>query len=164
MACKRLDAMVGATMSYDAGSRAYNTSVTLGNALPNNALEGGSGDTITSGNVSIGNVSNANGGNVIAPTNTEFGTLKPPSELQSPTSSHIPNATEGGLSGTALSHWKASRSENLQTATQDTTARGLSGTTLSCPLPVASGIEERGLSRTFPSCPERSKISPYYDS
>ena len=57
MACKRLDAMVGATLSYDAGSRAY-TSV---------ALEGGSGDTITSGNDTTSKC-----GNVIASTNNGF--------------------------------------------------------------------------------------------
>ena len=97
----------------------------LGNAYTN-ALEGGSGDKITSGNVST-----ANCGNVIAPTNTEFGT-QPPSDIQSPTSFHIPSARSRELSATSSSHWKASRSENLHTATQDTTARGLSGTTLSC--------------------------------
>ena len=115
MACKRLDTMVGTTSSCDVGSRGYNTqSVILGNALITdpiggstslsersllpyvNALGGGSGDTITSGNVSTGNVSNANGGNVIDPTNTEFVT-QPPSDIQSPTSYHIPSASGRGL-------------------------------------------------------------------
>ena len=60
--------------------------------MPNsNALEGGNGDTITSGNASTVNVANSSCGNVIAPTSTEFGT-QPPSDIQSPTSFHIPSA------------------------------------------------------------------------
>ena len=76
-----------------------------------------------------------NDGNVAASTNTEFGT-QPPSDIQSPTSFHIPSASGRGVSPTDLSHWKASRSENLHTAATVTAARGFSATTRSCPLPV----------------------------